>query len=280
MSARISEIIGVGVFLAFFHPDVFAAISFSISNPQAEADGITFDISVTGLTSSSCQNGVCYLQAVFTKPDTPRGFGFTKNKNGDWIEYNGSPETEYIATMFYSFTPQEGSWSGKLTAKANGSDPDYSGPGSYLMKALRYSGKSTSAAGESNSISVSVVWPTLSPTPTLTPPPTDTPTHTPTPLSSSNTPTSTSTVTGTSTPTETITPTDMMIDASDSGIIDDSTMSGEVLGEEEGEENSASVSAGKKSGDLFTGLFAALGAGTGLLGCAFVLYKGFFQKTV
>lgn len=279
MSARLVVVITVGVFLSFLHSNALAAISFSITNPHSEGDGIAVDIEVSGLTSSSCQNGTCYLQAVFTNPDTPRYFGFTQNKKGDWFEYSSSPETEYIATMFYPFSPQDGSWSGRLIAKANIADSDYSGPGSYSMKVLRYSGKSMSAAGESNTASVSIVWPTLSPSPTGTPLPTHTPTQTLTPTNvSTNTPTKTPTATGTPTSTKSPTLSDTF-DASKSGELDESTSAGVVLGEEQ-PEMIASGSGKNPSKNSLIPIFALVGAGSGLLGVATLLYKILFRKTI
>ena len=154
-------------FLFFNIPKIYAAISFSISNPQGEGESFTFDVSISGLTSSSCSNGICYLQAAFTSPNQPRYFGFTQNQNGQWYEYDGSPEVDNIKSTFFSFVPQNGNWSGELTIKVNAEDPNYDGPGTYNIKAWRYSGKSASYSGDSdNTLSVQLTSSAPEPSPT------------------------------------------------------------------------------------------------------------------
>lgn len=154
------------IFLFLFSSPTFAAISFSISNPQYQGEEITVDVSLSGLTSSSC-SGSCYLQGALTSTTANKYFGFTKNNSGNWYEYIGSPDTSYIQSTFFSF-PFQATWSGKLTLKTNSDDPDYNGPGSYNLKVWRYTGKSTSYAGTSNTLLVSVTGP-ATPTPTPTP---------------------------------------------------------------------------------------------------------------
>lgn len=168
----------------------FAAISFSISNPQYNGDEIAVDVSLSGLTSSSCPNSYCFLQAALTSPNQIRYFGFTKNHNGQWYEYISSPNTSYIQSTFFAFLPSSGSWSGQITLKINPKDPDYNGPGSYNIKAWRYTGNSSNASGFSDTVlAVNIVGstpspiPTPSPTPTKTPSPTATPKKTTTPTS-------------------------------------------------------------------------------------------------
>ena len=148
-------------------PKIYAAISFSISNPQTDGESVTFDVSIIGLTSSSCSNGICYLQAAFTNPSQTRYFGFTQNHNGQWYQYDGSPGAENIESTFFSFQPQDGSWLGKLTIKVDVEDPDYGGPGTYNIKAWRYSGKSDSYSGDSdNTFSVQLTSSAPEPSPT------------------------------------------------------------------------------------------------------------------
>ena len=149
-----------------FSTPTFAAITFSISNPQYQEEEISVDVSLSGLTSSSC-SGSCYLQGALTSTTVNKYFGFTKNNSGGWYEYVGSPDTSYIQSTFFSF-PFQATWSGKLTLKSNSNDPDYNGPGNYNLKVWRYTGKSTSYAGVSNSLLVNVTGP-ATPSPTATP---------------------------------------------------------------------------------------------------------------
>lgn len=173
------------------------AVTFSISNPQNQNDEVTMDVSVSGI---SCPNSSCYLQAAFTySTSQPRYFGFTKNQAGNWYEYIGSPDTAYIQSTFFAFQPTDGSWSGQLVLKPNYDDPDYKGAGGYTIKAWRYTGNSTSAAGSSdNTLTVSLSGPTSTPTPSPSPSPSPSPT--PTPVASS-TPTPSPSPTATSKPT-------------------------------------------------------------------------------
>jgi hypothetical protein len=164
-----------GVLWLLAVPPVWATIAFTISNPSGNEE-IIADIQVSGLTGTSCSESRCYLQGMLTAPDTTRYFGFTADNSGGWYEYIGSPEVEYIKSNFFYFEPIEGSWSGKLKIKNNPTDLDYSGPGQYWLKVRRYSGKSTSYAGESNTLTVDLVStaPTSTPTPTASPTPTPT----------------------------------------------------------------------------------------------------------
>lgn len=181
------------IFLLSSNP-AYAAISFTISNPQQQGDEVTIDVSLSRLTSSSCNEGSCYLQAAFTQPSPIRYFGFTKNQSGEWYEYISSPDLSYMHSTFFSFQPIDGSWSGQLTLKVNYESSNYKGPGQYNIKAWRYSGKSTNPSGNTDTLSIDIEGP---PTPT----PTSTPTSTPTP-----TPTQKITSTPTKAPTSTTTP--------------------------------------------------------------------------
>ena len=145
----------------------YAAISFSVSNPQTDGEIVAFEVSISGLTSSSCGDGYCYLQAAFTNPNQPRYFGFTQDQNGQWYQYDGSPGKDNIKSTFFSFQPQDGNWSGNLTIKVDAEDPDYDGPGNYNIKAWRYSGKSDNYSGDSdNTLSVQLTSSAPNPTPT------------------------------------------------------------------------------------------------------------------
>lgn len=165
-------IASIFIFFSSLIPETHAVISFSISNPQSDNDETTFDVSLSGLASSSCSDGFCYLQAAFTGQSQPRYFGFTKNNTGEWYKYSSSLDKNYIKSTFFSFQPQEGNWSGKLTIKVDSEDPDYKGPGSYNIKAWRYSGNSNGASGASDNTLTIELTTSASPTPTPSPSPT------------------------------------------------------------------------------------------------------------
>lgn len=182
MLSKICPILLLLAFMLIFLPNkVFAVISFSISNTQYQNDEINVDVSLSGLTSSSCPTGSCYLQGAFTaQSGNPRYFGFTKNHLGEFYEYDGTPDTTYIKSTFFAF-PFQASWSGKLILKSNPNHPDYKGPGQYNLKVWRYTGNSSSPAGDpSNVLSVDITGPT----PTFTPTPTSKSTNSPAPTKS------------------------------------------------------------------------------------------------
>lgn len=179
--------------------EVYSTIEFKIDNSITSADEIEVDISLSGLSSASCNEGKCYLQGLLSAPGQSGYFGFSQNNQNDWYEYVGSPTTDFIQSTFFNFEPEEGSWSGKLKIKNNPSDSDYKGPGEYSLSVKRYTGKSTSSAGESNTLTVQLSYVLPTPIPTSTP----SPTTTPTPFSATPTPTSTPTPTPSSTPTPT-----------------------------------------------------------------------------
>jgi hypothetical protein len=197
------------VFILFYlktAPTFAATVSFSINNLQQQGEGFILEVSISGLTSSSCpNNGFCYLQAAFTYASgNPRYFGFTKNSSGEWYGYVSSPDPAYIRSTFFAFQPINGSWSGQLTIKPNYEDSNYKGPGTYTVKAWRYTGNSSSASGSSdNTLTVNLLNST--PTPTDTPTPTSTPVPTPT-STPTLTPVKTPTPTKASTPTPTKSP--------------------------------------------------------------------------
>jgi len=181
---------------------VYAAITFSITNPVIDLENISIDVSLSGLTASSCASSSCYLQAGLKNTKNGRYFGYTKKENGDWNKYTSTLDKATIPSVLFSFSPSGGSWSGKVVVKPDGYDSNYEGPGEYGLKLWRYSGNADSSSGESNELLVSVIAPSL--TPTNSPTATSTPTSTP-----SDTPTKTPTVTNTPSisPTKSLTPT-------------------------------------------------------------------------
>jgi len=201
-TAKICFAFALLLLFALFPGKVRAEISLILSNPEVTDDQVTVDVAISGLTSSSCPNTACFLQAMFTSKDTTRYFGFTQNSGGSWYEYNSEPSKDYIKSTFFSFTPIEGSWSGKLVAKNNPNDSNYKGPGDYLLRVKRYTGNATSSTSESsNDITVNFTYILPTATPTETPQPTTTATPTPSPTA-----TPTKTPTPTAAPTKTPTP--------------------------------------------------------------------------
>ncbi len=179
-----SKLIILILFFLFFEVRPAFAISFTISNPQQNGEEVVINVSLSGLTSTSCPNSYCYLQAAFTNPSPIKYFGSTKNHNSQWYDYISSPSTSYIQSNFFAFQPISEAWSGQLSLKINIQSSNYHGPGTYNIKAWRYSGNSSSAAGDSGSISVNLQDTT--PTPIPTPSPTSTPSPIPTSASTSS----------------------------------------------------------------------------------------------
>lgn len=131
-----------------------AAVEFTISNSQSDSSKVTVDVSLTGLTSSSCSDGKCYLQAAFRQGDYHH-FGFTQDSSGGWYKYESDPGKDNIKSTFFSFEPTDGAWQGSLTAKVDPDASGYKGPGTYEVKVWRYSGNSDGPTGDaSNSLTV------------------------------------------------------------------------------------------------------------------------------
>jgi hypothetical protein len=151
-------------FLFSFVGSVVASINFEISNPQL-ADDISVQASISGI---SC-DPKCYLQGVLTNPSPTRYFGSTQNNSGNWVEYSSNPSIEQIVNTFFAIEPIVGSWSGMLKIKFDQNNSNYRGPGEYLLKLRRFTGKSDSSAGESNILTVFLSKPTPTPIPTATP---------------------------------------------------------------------------------------------------------------
>lgn len=160
-----------------------AAIVFSISNPIVGADDeIEVDATISGLISSSCSTGGCFLQAELQSAGGY--FGYTFNNSGEYVDFFKSPaSTDEIKSKLFNFVPVSGAWTGKLKAKNNPASLFYYGPGDYLLNFRRFSGNSLSpTSGDSSIISVSLKAPLPTSKPTDTPQANPTPTPTATPL--------------------------------------------------------------------------------------------------
>src|SRR3989344_2319879 len=181
-----------------------AAIQFLLFDPIISGLELSLTASISGLTSTSCSTeNKCFLQGTLRSVGAAKYFGQTQNNINSWIDYIGSPELEYIQSTFFQFQPEVGSWSGQLKMRYSPSDDEYKGPGDYEIKFKRFSGKSVSSSGESNTLVMSLTTAIPTPTPTAIPTSTSTPIPTPTPTAI---PTSTSTPIPTPPPTATETP--------------------------------------------------------------------------
>ncbi len=193
------------LYFLLFPNVVFAAdINLELLNQD---DYLTINVNISGLERTSCKDSTCYLQGMFTSTQgSPKYFGYTFGQY-DWFIYDGSPEKEFIKSNFVPFeTSLEGSWSGVIRLKPDKNDPDYKGPGEYLIKVRRYTGESTGPATDDiNILTVNLNEPTPSPTGTPTPAPTNTPSPSPT-ISSTPTPVKTPSATASPTPVVTKTP--------------------------------------------------------------------------
>jgi hypothetical protein len=143
----------MAIFL-FWRERVMAIIEFTITDPVVVNDEIEVKVSLIGLTGSSCLENRCYLQGTLKAEGGARYFGYTQNNQGEWCAYQSSPEIEEIKSIFFSFEHEEGNWSGNLKVKNNPDDENYLGPGNYELKIRRYSGKSKTESGESNTLMV------------------------------------------------------------------------------------------------------------------------------
>ncbi|MFZ3069166.1 MAG: hypothetical protein WA052_02505 [Microgenomates group bacterium] len=182
-----------------FPKSAHSAITLNISNLEKGESNFSLDATLSGISSSSS----CYVQVVITAPGSPHYFGQTWSPKGEWFKYISSPAKEYIVENFIKL---ENDQTTKIIFNTDPDDEDYKGPGEYLVKLNRYTGGSTSSAGDSNSLTMNIAdpTPTSDPTTIITETPTNTPTSTTTPT---NTPTNTSTPTPVRTPTKTPTPT-------------------------------------------------------------------------
>jgi hypothetical protein len=223
---------------------------------------VEIDASISGLTSSSnCSTNGCYLQAEFRVSGSSNNFfGMTQNNSGDFVDYFNPNSTDDIKSKLFNFVPASGAWSGRLVAKNNETNPNYTGPGQYDIKFRRFSGNSTGATtGDSNVLTIALTLPVPTATPTETPQPTDTPTATPTqtPIPT-KTPTPTPAKTSTPTPSSTATLTPDSEDLL-------STESGDILGIEDislgpsSKPESTDSSVFKNKNTIIAAIFVGLG---------------------
>lgn len=171
-------------------------ISLTIGNPVITNDLVTVEASISGAASNY------YLQGLLRSTSSSKYFGETLGSQGTYLDYISNPEKELIASSFFVTNIVEASWSGKLAMRYKADDPLYTGPGSYELKLRRFTGGSSTAAAESNTLTVNLTQqqPTATPTSTPTPSPSPspppstinnlpstTPSHSPSPTPSSST---------------------------------------------------------------------------------------------
>lgn len=181
------------VFGGFVLASPVSAVSVTISNTPLSITDEPFNIdaSVTG-----AQAGTNYLRANLFPTGTTKYFGYTNNGTSF---VNTSDYSQYFPIPIDS----SGNWSGSIEAKVDTDSSYYMGPGTYSLKARRYT-KSGSSYTWSNEVTLSISLPIPSPTPTPTPIPTPTPSPTATPTSTSASKKATGqSTTSTSTPTPT-----------------------------------------------------------------------------
>jgi hypothetical protein len=286
MSARIPTIVGVVVLFLFFHfpRSVFSAESFIPLSVDVTNPIIGDSFTVQGFGSGGVAGAKYYLKcrigpANGTLLNEAQTFQVQTNR---WLD-----DTSAWVDMPQVEIGSDGSWQGSLMCRIKNLMLDEAKK-LYFRACLNTSDACKDSVQASTFLALSPRAPTSTntPTPSVTNTPTTTPSHTPThtptnthtptplPASSTNTPTTT----GGKTPTLTVTPSEMD-DASDAGTLDDSTISGIVLGEEN-ENNSASDSGKRKSNDPLIGAFALVGAGTALLALACAVYVGIIRKTI
>ncbi len=158
----------------FSDPVLALTLTFDQAPDSVDSDA-EFEVNVS-LSCSGCKDS--YLRAVFFQDGTTNYFGYTQNEKGDWVNSTADK------TLYYHLAPDalvEGSWSGKLKAKADLLSDYFGGSGSYQFKVGRYTSANSSATWSSNQATIQINTPTPSPSPVPTATPTAVPTLSPTP---------------------------------------------------------------------------------------------------
>lgn len=146
-----------------------SAVELTISDIEVIGKEITLTASLSASTNY-------YLQGALRSQSSSKYFCETKNTQNNWVDYVSSPDKEYIVSNFFLTDIKESTWSGELHLRYKVDDPHYSGPGLYDLKIRRYTGNSSSSAGESNTLTITLNEPLPTTIPTQTP---NTPTPTP-----------------------------------------------------------------------------------------------------
>lgn len=162
----------LSLLLMLIFPRSVYAIDLSIKDPIISNLEITMNASLSASSNY-------YLQGTLRSQSSSKYFGETQNNKSDWIDYISSPEKEYITSNFFVTDVKNATWSGMLKLRYKTDDPNYLGPGTYDLKIRRFTGNSSSSAGESNTLSVNLTG--IIPTPTPSPSPSPSPSPTPPP---------------------------------------------------------------------------------------------------
>lgn len=168
-----------------FPKNVFAAISFTISDPVKKDDYYEVDVTLSGISSDTA-----YVQGMFTSTSTPSYFGYTWGQKDDWVKYQ-STNKEFITSLLPKVNKEV---TRKIWIRPDYESKSYKGPGEYFLKLKRYTGGSDGPTGEEAVKTIILDYPLVTDTPTETPTPTPT-------ITTTSTPTITSTPTTQSTPT-------------------------------------------------------------------------------
>lgn len=156
----------LALLLVLLTPAPVTAVELSIKDPIVN----NLEIAVNASLSATSNY---YLQGTLRSQSSSKYFGETQNSKGDYIDYVSSPEKEYIVSNFFVTDVQNATWSGTLKLRFKIDDPNYQGPGTYDLKIRRFTGNSSSSAGESNTLTINLA--------ANIPTPTTSPSHTPTP---------------------------------------------------------------------------------------------------
>lgn len=127
--------------------------------------------SISGLKKSTQY----FLEIALTRSiDNPRYFGLTQNSGGGWFPYDGSPSEDAVKNFFSFTTDEQGNSEQRVVGKADINDSDYKGPGQYALKLKRLTQGGTGYWSD-NSLTISLLGPTTTPTPLPTSLPSATP---------------------------------------------------------------------------------------------------------
>lgn len=137
-------------------PSPSPSASPSVSSPPEGSTSGNPEFTISGVPSSagidqsfiihinlslpSSPNTLFYLKGAFQKPGSSNYFGQTR-VSGNFIK-----NSESYSEQFKAATDGYGNWSGDLTVMGDGADSGYTGSGSYIFKAGRYT---TSGSGPS-----------------------------------------------------------------------------------------------------------------------------------
>lgn len=168
----VGAIIGA-IFLATTN-QVLAAMSLSFNDsPTSVNEDDQFEVIVSLI--SAPKDTIYYLRGALFEAGKTSYFGYTYNHLNEW---HNSPSE---ATKFFEITTSpEGSWSGKLKAKADLDSSYFKGEGEYQFKIGRYTSSGNFGSWSENIEVINILY-TPPPSPSPSPSPNPSPTPTPSP---------------------------------------------------------------------------------------------------